>query len=339
MGDDHAAFAVGHQIAPMVDLRLRDRGRHDLEILGSVLVGQDQELLAMMLDVIAQPDLARMNQTGGGIRHCQIDDPDLRGLVIAHIDQQEGAGLRLGDRDKHARIGLFVDQNVLALRAAQNMPEHPRGTVVCVDGDVVEALRIGGPDHVAAGFRHHVIKIDARPKRTNADGVEFRAGLVAAPCQHRVVGRMRPVAQIEEILATRQLVPVEHDLLLAALARPAAQDGVLTTAVVAIIVGEWPIRRWRSGVVFLDARPHLGNQQLLQGRRVLQQRGGIAVLGPQQLVDLGRQRFGVTQHVLPVVSPDPCILVAPAQSVGAVRHRALGSDRRLGGMENGHDRS
>ena len=118
-------------------------------------------------------------------------------------------------------------------------------------------------------------------------------------------------AEIEEFLAGGQGVAVEQDLLLSAVARPAADEPMLAAFAKARIVAPRPIRRRRLAVVLLQPGAHFGFQFALQVERRRHYRLGIGVLRFEPRAYVGGQSASVGEHLAPVVSPKPRVIVVP----------------------------
>jgi hypothetical protein len=148
---DHHAGAVRDEIAPGLEARARDRRGHDLEVLRPAVVRQDHEVRAVVLDRVAHHRPVGRDQPRLGVRVEAVDEPDFRGLVVTGRDGHER--LRGGHLNVHepAGVGFLVDQFVLVGGLAEPVTHHARGAVVFVQLDVVEALRVPGPDDVAGG--------------------------------------------------------------------------------------------------------------------------------------------------------------------------------------------
>ena len=91
-----------------------ERRRDDLEILGAVGVGQDDEVAAVMLHSYRHAGVARGDEPGRRARVGAVEQPDLGGLVVARPSMHdEGAGLGHVEIDEQAGFGLLVDERVL----------------------------------------------------------------------------------------------------------------------------------------------------------------------------------------------------------------------------------
>ncbi len=87
--EDHDARPVRDELAPVPAFGRGERRRDDLEILGAVGVRQDDEVAAVVLDRIEHARVARGDEAGRGARVLAVEQPDLRGLVIADRQHDE----------------------------------------------------------------------------------------------------------------------------------------------------------------------------------------------------------------------------------------------------------
>jgi hypothetical protein len=74
-------------------------------------------------------------------------------------------------------------------------------------------------------------------------------------------------------------------------------------------VGKRAVGGGDGGIVLLDPCPHLGNEGVLQAGDVGSRRVGIGVLLVEIGADVGCQRCGLAHHLLPVVGPQPAVVV------------------------------
>jgi hypothetical protein len=86
---DHHAWPVRDQIAPVLALRPRDRRRHDLEVLGAARIGQDDQVFAVVLDLVEHQRLAPGNEERRGLRIVPVEEPHLGGFVIVDRHRDE----------------------------------------------------------------------------------------------------------------------------------------------------------------------------------------------------------------------------------------------------------
>ena len=104
MQKDHGAGPVRDEIGPPGTAGIGDRRPHDLEILGAVGVGEDDEVIPVMLHIVLQPDL-RVSTSRGVARIGTVQKVDFGGFVIARLDENEGAGLGQAEFDENPESG------------------------------------------------------------------------------------------------------------------------------------------------------------------------------------------------------------------------------------------
>ena len=202
----------------------------------------------------------------------------LRAVVAVHVDHRRAAGERARDADEPGGIRLGEDFRVLALIRPEPVQHHAERAVALVLLDIEEPGRIARPDDVGRGVDHAVGEVLPRGEIAHAKGQEFRAELVGAPGEFRMIGRMARRREAEEGLAGGERVAVDEDRLLAAVARPAAEDAVLAARAEPRIIGPGAVGLRRLAVVLLDPRPHFGDQGFLQVRGRGERRVGVGVL-------------------------------------------------------------
>ena len=245
---DHPPIAMRHDLAPGLAPR-RGQGRSDdLEVLGPVAVGEDDEAgyavkNRMVLGLVANPHFARRHQAGSGVGRAEVDKAYLGGLVIMDRDRGERSRLRLAKRDEHACIRLLMDENVVADGIAEPVPVDPRRPMIVIDPDVEERPSVGAPHDRAAGVGNDVGKGVALLRIEHADIVEFGPLVVGAPGDQTVIGGMAGVTELEIGLVPGERVAVEQDRLAASAARSAAVQPVLSPVPESDIVVEGAVRR------------------------------------------------------------------------------------------------
>ena len=231
------------------------------------------------------------------------------------------------DMGEPAGILLLVDQDIVRLRRSQPVPPHLHRAMIVVELDVEEALAVGAPDHAAVGLLDEIVAVPAVLPFAHPDREIFRALDVGAPGREPVVVGMARAAELEIVMGLGELVAVEHDVRLAAVARPAAEQFVLAALAELAEVGERTVRRRHAGIVLLDPPAHLRDQRLLQGGGMAEQALGIAVLGLEIAADVGIEDRGIAQHLLPVRVLQPGIVVRDGDAVGGEGMAAARRDR------------
>ena len=142
---DQPSRLVIDQVAPVVAAGGRQRGFHDLEVFRTVRIGENDQAVALMLDIIFVTVLARRDQLERASRLMGVDHVNLGGLVVVRRDQDEISALGLADTDEETRVFFFIDQDVILGRRADLVPEHSRGPVIFVEADIENMRRIRRP--------------------------------------------------------------------------------------------------------------------------------------------------------------------------------------------------
>ena len=326
--EDQAAGFVRHDLAPVGARRVGGRRGHDLEVLGAVGVGEDEELVAAFLDLVLQAGLARGDDLRLGRRVVRRQDAVFGRLVIVDDDEDPVVVARPADIHEHAGIGLLVDQPVRGRVRAETVVQELGRAVGGVEPGVEEAFAGRVPHAVAAGVGHRVGKVGPRAEVAHAQRVEFRALVVDAPQQLAVVEGVVDAADAEIGLVAGFQVAVEIDVLRPAIARRAEEARLLAALLVGRAVGIGPVLHRHGGIVLLDAALHLGEQNLPQLRRVGHQGRLVGVLVLQMLADRRIEHGRILEHVLPVVGAQPGELVDAGDAVaGVFDGAALGARR------------
>ena len=331
--DQVAAVAARDDVAPVRLGGVGARRLDDAEVARRG-VGADDETLAVVEDVVEAPGLARGDEARGQGRRVEVDDMGLRPVVAVDVDHRGPPVQRSRYADEPGRIGLGVDLDVVALAGPEPMQHHPERPMALVLLDIEEGRGVARPDDVVARVDDAVVAVVAGREVPDPDGQQLRAEVVGGPGELCVIGRMARRLEAEERLAGGQGVAVEQRLFRAAVARPAADGAVLPAGPVARVIGPGPVRPRRLAVVLLKPRPHFGGERPLKigGRR--QDRLGVGVLRFEQGADVGGERVGVAQNLLPVVRPNPGEFVGPTDAVGGLFQGArLGAGR--GGLGHG----
>ena len=140
--------------------------------------------------------------------------------------------------------------------------------MVAIEPHVIEGGRVARPHHRSGRIRHDVGEIGAGCEIADAHGEELRAGFVGRPGEQAMVGRMAGCRRD----GNRPCRVRAHRRRAGSARRSpdrcaAADQRMLPALAIAHGIGIRPVGRRHAGIVFLDAAPHLGEQQLLQRRR------------------------------------------------------------------------
>ena len=262
-----------------------------------------------MLDVVLHRGFARRDKPRLRIRVRQIEQPALGCFVIVHRNRGEAPGLQFAERDEEPAVLFLVDEGVVRCGCTETVPIDARGPVIGIEPHVIEDGRVRAPHDRALGVGNFVGQVVAGGEIAHAQRIDLRALVVGRPCEQRVVGRVRASAELEIGLAGREGVAVEQLLLVASVARLAAQDRMLAALPIAHVIGERPVRARHRGVVLLDAPLHLGEQRLLQRLGVRQRSLDVLVLGFEVTADLRIEQRRIAHHLAPVVGAQPRVVI------------------------------
>ncbi|MNI27624.1 hypothetical protein D3C73_813710 [compost metagenome] len=326
--DDQPARFMGHDGLPVLLAGSGNRCLDDLEILGVAIIGHDVENVAALGHRIFDALFALRHQLRLRSQIGSRDQPVFGRLVVVDVDIDEVVEQRASDTHEEAWISLLEHQPIGRLRLTDDMVEDFRRAMVLVLQRVEEALAIGRPHAVASSVLDQVIEVHAGFKIADAQGEIFRPLVVITPDAVAMIGRVVHAGQPEIILARRFLVTVEKRLLVAAVTRRAEIMRLLAAGHEQGTIGVRSVLRRHRTVVFLDAAAHFGKQRFLQLFRIAECCFHIAVFGFQMLADFRVEDRRILEHRLPVVGPQPGIIVRTGNSVTRVADRLLGRYRR-----------
>ena len=322
------ALAVWNQVAPIGALGRGERRADDLEVDGAIRIGENEQFITAIGERILHALFARGDEARGRFGMLEIDQPLLGGFMVTSGDHAEAAGRTLMQMGEPAGILLFIDKRIVSLFRAKPMPPHLHRTVVVVELDIEEAVAVLAPDDPAVGLFDQVVTIRPGAPVAYADREILGTLGVGAPPLQLVIRRMPRAAELEVLMVLGQLVAIEHDFYIAAIARRAPEQFMLSAFAEFSQIGERAVRRGHAGIVFLDSPAHFRNQLLLQGRGVAEQSLSVVVLGFQIFSDTRFQDRGIAQHFLPSGVFQPCVIVGHRD---AVRGEGMRTARRDGG--------
>ncbi len=145
-----------------------------------------------------------------------------------------------------------------------------------------------------------------------------------------MVGTVLRAAEIPVRLALGLDIAVEEDGLGAPVARSAAEQRILAAGNEARVVGERAVRRRHRAVVLLEPALHLGKEIALQQVRVGKLRVAERVLGLEVGANFRIECPRIAHDLLPVVRPEPGIVVDELEPVPVGGARTARGNRRLG---------
>ena len=335
---DVAARTVRDPVGPGRLGRDRRGAGHQLEVHGAVGVGVDDPAVGPVVGRVFHADLARLDQDRGGGRIGGRNDPAFAGFLVADPDDDVAVVGGDAQAQEHAVVGFLVDQHVVP--AARRPAEDLGGPGVLVAPDPEQPPAVGREDQAAVGALDRRSQDLAGRQVADADREIFRALLIDGPGVEGVVGTVLGRADLEEGLALAERLLVEQHLfapLHARLRAPwaARVDRMLSADLVTDVVVPGAVGLRDRAVVLFDPPLHLGEHLGLQGFRSGQHGLGVGVLRLKVLADVGPQRLGVAQDLLPVVVLHPAVVVDADAAQLLDAPGALGGDGRLG---NAHGR-
>jgi hypothetical protein len=186
---------------------------HELEVLGPVGVGDDEEAVAVVLDRVLELLLPRVEDPE---RPLGIGRPQVAHLVgDLAAESQDHVALVLGGPhpEEEALVGLLVHEGVVLDRRPHHVPPQLEGPHGLVGLDVEERPVVPGPRRPVVGARDLVGQVGARLQVPEAHRVDLGAGGVARPRQQAGVVADVEGPEGEEVGVARLPVLVEQHLL------------------------------------------------------------------------------------------------------------------------------
>ena len=203
---------------------------HYSEVL-CIEVGEDQELVAPVVDRIVDLLGARAGDHGLALRVVGGNQQDLGERLAATVDDDPLAAAAQFDVDVEAFVGLLEDQCVVGLGGAQVVAPHPVRTHRFVGGDVEQRRSCRRTTRAAPGdVVYDIGRVDPRAEITDAQCVLLATFDVGAPRQQLLIGADVECVDREEVLTLGLEVLVEQDLRCGVGGRsPAAVDRIVAT--------------------------------------------------------------------------------------------------------------
>ena len=308
---------MADHVPPVLTSGRGGRRLDQLEVLGAVGVRDDEEALAVVLDLVLDVLLAGGQQPEPTERVAGLEEPHLGGDLAVQREEQVPLGLRLPHRDVEPVVVLLEHEHVLAGRLAQAVAPQLVGAHGPVGAHVEQMAVVGRPAHAVVGVLDHIVEQRRRRQVLHPHRVALGAGRVGGEGEQGLAGAGCERAEREELVAGGELVLVEDRVLVAVgPAAPAAVHRVLLALLrPAQVPPLAPLRRDRQ-VGLLDAGDDLLVQLLPERLGVSGHRGRVVVLRLQQGEDLG---------IGPIAQPVP--VVDPLVAVGADGMRPPGRGR------------
>lgn len=231
---------------------------------------------------------------------------------------------------KKPEIFFGVDERIFRNRCSDRVAVDEQRPLVVVDLDVEKRLAVARPFNAAARVGNFIGEIFARRQIANPDRVKFRTLVVGRVGEKLVIAGMRGVAEIPVAFAGRFGIPVEQDLGIVrrAAARHAAELRILPTFDEAREVFVGTVRLRDLAVVLFQARFHFLKQRLLQRLGACQHRFRVGVFGFEMRTDAGIEQRRLAHDLLPVLRPQPAVVVGQRNAVVQRSHRNSLRNRR-----------
>ena len=188
IADDEDAGPVRDQVLPVLLARIGHGRGDELVVLGTALVGADDELIGTVLDVIFDAFDTRCDDAGLVIRILRIDQPDLGGVMIVDADGNPLLRIGLAHAGELAGVLLLVDQRIGGLLRTQMMAECLQRAVVVILQRIEVAPAAGRPCCLARSVLQHVLVLRAGGSIAHVELVELGAVAVERPGDQVLVG-------------------------------------------------------------------------------------------------------------------------------------------------------
>ncbi|MND73056.1 hypothetical protein D3C80_646200 [compost metagenome] len=130
-----------------------------------------------------------------------------------------------------------------------------------------------------------------------------------------VIGGLVETGKTEIILAFRFLVTIKQHMFFTAITRGAEIMRLLTAGHEQRAIGVRPVINRNGGIILLDAALHFLEQLFLKRLGVAHGRFHIGVFRLQMGADGRVEQGGVLEHGLPVIGPEPCVIVGAGNAV------------------------
>jgi hypothetical protein len=206
---DAPAGLVGDELGPLAG-RI-ERSGHDPEVDG-VEVRHHHEPVTPVIEVVLDVVASLHHELGLGERVAGAQQPLLRGLLAAAVDHDVLVAPRRADAHEEALVGLGVDADVVGLRRTESVAPHLERALLLVGGHVEEVLAVARPRRAGPrGVTQLVVEVRAGVDIADPHRVALVALGVARPCGEPVVEARLEEAEVEEVVARRLHVLVEHD--------------------------------------------------------------------------------------------------------------------------------
>ena len=204
---------MGDDLCPVLAPWVGDRRRHHLEILGPVVIGHDDETLALMLDGVFDSLAPGFDDPERSLGIVGLEHPRFGCDFGAEFEDHEAARFGAADFEEKVLVVLLVDEDVVAGRCAEAVaPQLVRAHGV-VHPRIEESHSVGGPGRAVVDAFHDVVHIGAGGKVTEPEGVALAAVVIGRVGEEGVIGAHVVDTEGEEVGGAGKHVLVEEDLL------------------------------------------------------------------------------------------------------------------------------
>src|SRR5690606_22356970 len=180
-------WLVWYQFFPVGSCRIARQRGHDLEILGAVGVGQNEEDVATLLQIVLKAGFTRRDDLGVAKGIVGTQQAVLRGFMVADADRDPSVRARARGAHEETGIGLGIDKPVVGRVVATRMVENLGWPVVGVETSVAEAGIICVPDTRSTCILYRIGQVGAALQVADPQAVEFRALVVESPQKTSVI--------------------------------------------------------------------------------------------------------------------------------------------------------
>ncbi|GAA3308259.1 hypothetical protein GCM10020219_009120 [Nonomuraea dietziae] len=201
---------VGDERCP--DTGVVERRGGELEVL-RVLVVQDEEVVARVLDAVLHTGDARAHDLELARRVVGVEDADLAGDLAARAEDEVLLAAGQADADPEPLVALLVDEHVVVGAVAEGVPVDLVGTPGVVDPGVEERGAVGRPGAAVEDAADLVGELLSRLQVLEGQREALVALVVGGVGQELAVGRDGAGADREEVAVAGQLVAVQEHLL------------------------------------------------------------------------------------------------------------------------------
>jgi hypothetical protein len=257
-------------------------------------IGQHEQRVAGLGHAVLHAAPAGLHHDGHLVGPIGGHEPRLGGGLVADLDGEEASGAQRPDAQPEPIVGLLEHHRGGGLGAellAAHLPGAQRGVELAPP----QGPRVVRPHDHARDIHDLLARVLSRGEIADAEGVALGPRQIDRVREPAVIGAHLHHAHAQVGAWLRELVGVEHHLLVPSPARPAAVDGIGAALLGARVVQPGAPRRGRGRVRLLDAAEHLLVEDLAQLGEVRELGVGPGVLR----LEVGEDR-GIVSLAQPV---------------------------------------